>query len=68
MLVSVAAARTKWCPMARADEAGRSSGVNRALNGAPLDKSMCLGTGCMMWVEHEYEHGYCGLTRIPGVA
>jgi hypothetical protein len=54
--------------MARADEAGRSSGVNRALNGAPLDRSMCLGTGCMLWIEHDYDHGYCGFTRIPGVA
>lgn len=68
MFVNVASARRKWCPMARADGSGRSGGgVNRADDGAPLDTSMCLGTGCMLWVEHDYEQGYCGLSRIPGL-
>ncbi|MGE0665499.1 MAG: hypothetical protein AB7O49_02975 [Sphingomonadales bacterium] len=65
MIVSNHQAASKWCPMARPDKDGR--GINRTPGGEPLPGSSCLGTGCMLWVEHEYEHGYCGLARVPRV-
>ncbi len=65
MIVSKHQAASKWCPLARPDGNGRAA--NRAPTGEPRPGAMCLGPDCMMWIEHEYEHGYCGLARRPRI-
>lgn len=66
-------AKTKWCPVARVY--GTNCAVNR---GSGIDKCLCLGSDCMMFVitveGSSYKgsygghvpcetEGYCGLTR-----
>lgn len=66
MIWSEGVAKTKWCPMARPEAAANSgSEANRASDGTASDRAMCLGTGCMIWVETDYLHGYCGLIKRP---
>lgn len=62
---NVTIAKTKWCPLAHAEGDSLSkAGINRAPDGSPHENCRCLATACMMWVEHSYDHGYCGLTSI----
>ena len=72
MEVAEDAARTLWCPFARAlnwqDES--SGAVNRAhtppdeqREGGPDPDCMCLGRRCMAWVPTGFGVGSCGLVR-----
>lgn len=65
MIVNTQQAASKWCPLARPGRDGRAT--NRTPGGEAAPGSNCLGTGCMLWVEHEYEHGYCGLVPTPRI-
>ena len=63
-MLNVNAAKTKWCPMAKAESESLSkAGINRAADGNAHEQCRCLATGCMMWIEHSYDHGYCGLSH-----
>jgi hypothetical protein len=61
-------AKTRWCPFVRTGlTAGMS--VNRHVADAPgamdgvHDETRCIGSGCMMWVEHRKGEGVCGLAH-----
>jgi hypothetical protein len=63
-MLNVNAAKTKWCPMARAEGNSLSkASINRTVEGNAHEQCRCLATGCMMWVEHSYDQGYCGLSQ-----
>jgi hypothetical protein len=66
-------AKTKWCPMARA-EAGRGEmSINRLPMGEPDVGCLCIASACMMWREASLPvkrdgdtfvfGGYCGLAK-----
>ena len=59
-------ARSKWCPMVRSENGGRSDSTSQ---------NRCIASNCMAWREYRIsyshgnspieKHGYCGLAGQP---
>jgi hypothetical protein len=61
-------AKTKWCPMARVIDVGKS--YNRNTYGEMLGSTLCFGSDCVMWrwivnPKIAEKRGYCGLGGKP---